>query len=112
MIDSTCGFERVSYMDGFLGYNQIKMYPEDEKNTSFRIQLGVYYYTVMPFGLKNTRATYQRAMSTIFHNHLWKMVESYVDDIAIKSHNKNDHLHDLKTMFDIMQAYQLKMKPT
>ena len=50
-------------------------------------------------------------MSTIFHNHLRKMVECYVDDIAVKSHDKNDHLRDLRTMFDIMWAHQLKMNP-
>ena len=41
MIDTTCDFERMSFMDGFSGYNQIKMYPEDEKHTSFRTSLGV-----------------------------------------------------------------------
>ena len=70
MIDNTCGFERMSFMDGFSGYNQIKMYPDDEKHTSFRIPLGVYCYTVIPFGLKNAGATYQRAMNTIFHEHI------------------------------------------
>jgi len=93
-------------MDGFSGYNQIKMYPEDEKHTLFRILLGVYCYTVMPFGLKNARATYQRAMNTIFHNHLRKMVECYVDDIVVKSRDKNDHLRNLKTMFNIMRAHR------
>ena len=92
-------------MDGFSGYNQIKMYPEDEKHTSFWIPLGVYCYTMMPFGLKNTGATYQRAMSMIFRDHLRKMVECYVDDIAVKSRDKNDHLRDLRTMFDIMRAH-------
>ena len=42
MIDNMCGFERMSFMDGFLGYNQIKVYLEDEKYTSFRTPLGVY----------------------------------------------------------------------
>ena len=42
MIDNTCGFERMSFMDGFSGYNQIKIYPDDEKHTSFRTPLGVY----------------------------------------------------------------------
>jgi len=74
--------------------------------------VGVFCYTVMPFGLKNAGATYQRAMNTIFLSHLRKMVECYVDDIAIKGHDKNDHLRDLKIMFDIMQTYQLKMNPT
>ena len=82
------------------------------QHTSFRTPLGVYYYTVMPFGLKNAGATYQRAMSTIFRNHLRKMEECYFDDIAIKSRDKNDHLRDLRTMFDIMRAHRLKMNPT
>ena len=51
------GFERMSFMDRFSGYNQIKMYPDDEKHTSFRTPLGVYCYTVIPFGLKNAGAT-------------------------------------------------------
>ena len=45
MIDNTCDFERISFMDGFSRYNQIKMYPKDEKHTSFRMPLGVYCYT-------------------------------------------------------------------
>ena len=69
MIDNNCDFERIPFMDGFSRYNQIKMYPEDERHTSFRTPLGVSCYTVMSFGLNNTGATYQRAMSTIFHIH-------------------------------------------
>ena len=92
-------------MDGFSGYNQIKMYPDDEKHTSFKTPLGVFGYTVMPFSLKNTGATYQRAMSTIFFDQLRKTVKCYVDDIAIKNIDKNNHLHDLRTMFDLMRAH-------
>ena len=112
MIDNTCGFERMSFMDGFSGYNQIKMYPDDEKHTSFRTPLGVYCYTVMPFGLKNAGATYQRAMNVIFHEHMCKTVECYFDDIAVKSRTKGDHIADLQTVFEIMRAHQLKMNPT
>ena len=112
MINNTCGFKRMSFMDDFSGYNQIKMYLDDEKHTSFRMLLGVYCYTIMPFGLKNAGATYQRAMSTIFRDHLQKMVECYVDDIAVKSHSKSNHLGDLRTVFDIMWAHQLKMNLT
>ena len=99
-------------MDGVSGYNQIKMYPEDEKHTSFKMPLGVYCYTVMPFGLKNAGATYQRAMNAIFHEYICKTVKCYVDNIAVKSRNKGDHLTDLKRVFDIMRAHQLKMNPT
>ena len=111
MIDNTCGFERMSFIDGFSGYNQIKMYPDDEKHTSFWTPQGVFCYTVIPFGLKNADTTYQRAMTTIFRNHLRKTVECYVDDIAVKSRSKSNHLHDLRVIFDIMRAHQLKMNP-
>ena len=99
-------------MDGYSGYNQIKMYLADENHTSFRTLLGVYCYTVMPFGLKNAGATYQRAMSTIFREHLRKTVECYVDDIAVKSRNKADHLGDLRITFVIMRTHQLRMNLT
>jgi len=112
MIDNTCGFEWISFMDGFFGYNQIKMYPYDEKHTSFRTPLEVYYYTVMPFRLKNAGATYQRVMNANFHKHICKTVDCYVDDITVKSRAKGDHITDLKIVFDIMWAHQLKMNPT
>jgi len=99
-------------MDGFSGYNQIKMYPDDEKHTSFRTLLGVYCYTVMPFGLKNAGEIYQRAMNTTFHEHIRKTVECYVDDIAVKGRAKGDHIAVLKTVFDIMWVHQLRMNPT
>ena len=88
MIDNMCGFEWMPFMDGFSGYNQIKIYPDDEKYTSFRIPQGVYFYTVMPFGLKIAGATYRGAMNTIFYEHIHKTVECYVDDITVKSHAK------------------------
>jgi len=102
----------MSIKDGFSGYNQIKMHPNDEKHTSFRTPLGVYCYTVIPFGLKNARATYQRAMNAIFYEHMRKTVECYVDDIAVKSRTKGNHITDLKTIFDIMRGHQLKMNAT
>lgn len=55
----------MSFLDGFSGYNQIKMDLKDEKHTSFRTPFGVYCYTVMLFELKNAGATYQRALMKI-----------------------------------------------
>jgi len=66
----------------------------------------------MPFELKNAGATYQCAMSIIFHDHLRKTVECYVDDIVVKSRSKSNYHDDLRTMFNILQAHQLKMNPT
>src|SRR3954464_8061577 len=92
MVDNTAGYERMSFMDGFSGYNQIKMHPDDERHTDFRTPLGVFCYTVMPFGLKNVGATYQWAMDKIFSMLTRKTVECYVDDIPVKSRRKGDHL--------------------
>ena len=72
------------------------MYPDDEKHTSFRTPLGVCFYIVMPFGLKNAGATYQRVMNVIFDEHIRKTLECYIDDIAVKSRAKVDHIADLK----------------
>ena len=52
-------------MDGFLGYNQIRMALEDMKKTTFLTMWGTFCYKVMPFRLKNVEATYQREMVTI-----------------------------------------------
>ena len=51
-------------------------------------------------------------MNAIFHEHMRKTVECYVDDIAVKSRIKGNHIADLKTIFEIMRAHQLKMNPT
>ena len=111
MIDNTCGFERMTFMDSFSGYNQIKMHPEDERHTSFRTPFGVYCYTVMPFGLKNAGATYQRAMMKIFQDMQHKTVECYVDDLAVKSKRKEDHLKDLREGFLRLCKHKLRMNP-
>ena len=102
MIDNTCGFERMSFMDGFFGYKQIKIYPDDEKHTSCRTPLGVYCYIVI--GLKNAETTYQRAMNAIFHEHIRKTVECCVDDITMKRRTKGDHMTDLKIAFNIIRG--------
>ncbi|XP_034197970.1 uncharacterized protein LOC117613470 [Prunus dulcis] len=111
MVDATTGHEALSFMDGSSGYNQIKMSPEDEELTAFRTPKGIYCYKVMPFGLKNAGATYQRAMQKIFGDMLHKNVECYVDDLVIKSKRREDHLKDLRTVFNRLRKYQLKMNP-
>src|SRR5204862_3250256 len=111
-VDNTAGYERMSFMERFSGYNQIKMHPGDERHTAFKTPLGVFCYIVMPFGVKNAGATYQRAMDKIFSKLTRKTVECYVDDIAVKSRRKGDHLRDLREVFDLMGAHQLKMNPT
>ena len=85
LVDSIVGHPMLSFMDGFSGYNQILMAPEDMKKTSFITEWGTYCYRVMALGLKNAGATYQRAATTLFHNMMHRDVEVYVDDMIVKS---------------------------
>ena len=66
LVDATTGHEMLSFMDAFSGYNQIPMYELDQEKTAFITNRGLYCYKVMPFGLKNAKATYQRLVNKIF----------------------------------------------
>uniref|UniRef100_A0A2N9I0L2 Integrase catalytic domain-containing protein n=1 Tax=Fagus sylvatica TaxID=28930 RepID=A0A2N9I0L2_FAGSY len=74
LIDSAAGHAMFSFMDGFSGYNQIRMSTRDAEKTAFRTPIGNFYYTVMPFGLKNAGATYQRTMTAMFHDMMHKEI--------------------------------------
>ena len=111
MINATTGYEAMSFMDSLSGHNQIRMAPKDEKLTAFRTPKGIYCYKVMPFGLKNVGTTYQRAMKNIFDGLLHKNVECYVDNLVVKSRNRDDHLKDLRMVFELLRRYQLRMNP-
>ncbi|KAG9453450.1 hypothetical protein H6P81_006354 [Aristolochia fimbriata] len=111
MVDATTGHDALSFMDGSSGYNQIRMDPKDEELTAFRTPKGIFCYKVMPFGLKNAGATYQRAMQNIFDDFLHKRVECYVDDLVVKTKLRADHLLDLRAVFERLRRFQLKMNP-
>ena len=85
LINSTAGNTMFFFMDGFSGYNQIRMAPRDVEKNAFRTPLGNFYYIVMPFGLKNAGTTYQCMMTAIFHDMMHRELEDYVDDIVVKS---------------------------
>ena len=91
LVDSTVGHAMLSFMDRFSGYNQILLAPEDIEKTSFITELGTYCYRVMPFGLKNAGATYQRAATAQFHDMMHRDVEVYVDDMIVKSRDRVIH---------------------
>ena len=111
LVDITAGHPMLSLMDGFFGYNQILMAPEDMEKTSFITEWGTYYYRVMPFGLKNARATYQRAATTLFHDMMHRDVEVYVDDMIVKSRDRANHLAALQRFFERIRQFRLKLNP-
>ncbi|XP_038996868.1 uncharacterized protein LOC120121584, partial [Hibiscus syriacus] len=112
LVDNTAGHALFSFMDGFSGYNQIKMDPEDMEKTTFVTMWGTFCYKVMPFGLKNAGATYQRAMVTLFHDMMHRDIEVYVDDMIAKSQTGEEHVKVLRKLFLRLRKYQLKLNPT
>ena len=67
---------------------------------------------MMPFGLKNAGATYQRLMNKMFTHQIGRNVQVYVDDMLVKSLHENDHLNDLQETFDTLRSYNMKLNPS
>ncbi|KAK2389329.1 hypothetical protein QL285_062925 [Trifolium repens] len=113
LVDSAAGFEFLSMLDGYSGYKQIFIAEEDVSKTAFRCPgaLGTYEWVVMPFGLKNAGATYQRAMNSMFHDFIDTFMQVYIDDIIIKSSSEDSHLLYLRQSFERMRKHGLKMNP-
>jgi ribonuclease HI len=111
LVDNAARNATYSFMDGFSGYNQIRMAEEDKEKTTFVTPWGTFCYKVMPFGLKNAGATYQRAMVTLFHDLMHQEVEVYVDDILAKSKKEEDHVQVLRRLFERLRKFQLKLNP-
>ena len=112
LVDNTARFSLFSFMDGFSGYNQIKMAAEDMEKTTFITLWGTFCYKVMPFGLKNAGATYQRAMVALFHDMMHKEIEVYVDDMIAKYESEEEHLVNLRRLFERLQKFKLRLNPT
>jgi hypothetical protein len=97
-------------MDGFSGYNQIQIKPEDQHKTTFICPWGTFAYRKMPFGLKNARATFQRAMSFGFHD-LKHIVKAYLDDLASRSRKRTDHPTHLRLIFERSHYFWIHLNP-
>lgn len=99
ILQSVDGSELMYFLDGFSGYNQILVHPDDRLKTTFRIKWGTYAYQKMPFGLINIGATFQRVMDIAFKGMINKIVVIYLDDITVYSKKRNNHLYNLKQIF-------------
>ena len=84
---------------------------EDMEKTSFITPWGTYCCKVMPFGLKNAGAIYQRVATTLLHDLTHKEVEVYVDDIIVKSKDREGHILVLRKFFERIQYYKLRLNP-
>ena len=103
LVDSTVGHKLLTFMNAFSRYNQIKLAEEDQEKTAFIISQGLYCYKIMPFGLKNANATYQRLVNKMFNKQIGRNIEVYVDDMLVKSKEELTHLDDLKKTFTTLR---------
>jgi hypothetical protein len=109
VVDSTVGYDLLCFLDCYSGYHQIAIKEEDQEKTAFIID--AYCYTMMSFGLKNTGPTYQRAIQAFFKKQLNKNVESYVDDVVVKTRNSDTLTADLEETFASLREYRWKLNP-
>jgi hypothetical protein len=111
LINNAYGHRVISFLDGNAGYNQIFIAKEDMSKMAFRCPdfIGLFEWVVMTFGLKNVGATYQRAMTLIFHDLLGIILEIYIDDVIVKSDSIDNHLADLCLALERMCRYGLKI---
>jgi hypothetical protein len=110
IIDECAGCEAFSFMESFLGYNQIQIKPKDQHKKTFVCRWGTFTYRKMPFDLKNAGAIFQQAMSFSFHD-LKHIVEAYLDDLASRSRKRTDHTTHLRLIFEHCRYFQIHLNP-
>ena len=109
LVDFIARHQLLSFMDAFSGCNQIRMHEANQEKTSFVISQGLFYYKMMPFGLKNVGATYQGLMNKMFAQQMGRNVQVYMDDMLVKSRKEEDHLENLRETFDTLRSYNMKL---
>jgi hypothetical protein len=106
------GCARLSFLDAYSRYNQIKLKKEDKEKTAFITPYNIFCYQVMPFGLKNAGATYQRMMLNCLGSQIGRNIQVYIDDVVITMRKEESFINDLKETFDNLDRYKLKLNPT
>lgn len=111
LVDFTAGHALMSFMDAYSGFHQIPLWKKDQEKTAFVTDQGLYYYTVMPFGLKNAPATFQRMMNSVFYDQIGRNVEAYIDDMIVKLKLQTDHLTELRETFTTLRRHKVMLNP-
>ena len=111
VLERVAGKKAYSFLDGFLGYNQVSIKVEDQHKTAFATEWGIYAYRVMPFGLTNAPATFQRLMSHAFREYLHKFLEIFMDDLCVHSGDRGEHIDHLRKVFEKCRVYRICLNP-
>jgi hypothetical protein len=108
VLENVGGQEAYSFTNGFLGYHQIKIAPEDRYKTTFATEWGSYQYTVMPFGLKNAPKFFLRVVIVSFKEFIHQFLEVYLDDWTVYNLLK-DHVEVLRLMLERCNKCQISL---
>ena len=111
IVDASVRHGMLSFLDAFFGYHQIPMYPPDVEKTTFITPRGLYRFNVMPFGLKNVGATYQRLVTKIFWPLIARTMEVYINDMLLKTKERPDHTKHLQETFELLRTNGMKLNP-
>ncbi|GJW63160.1 reverse transcriptase domain-containing protein [Tanacetum coccineum] len=98
MLERLAGNEFYCFLDGFSGYFQIPIDPQDQEKTTFTCPYGTFAYRRMPFGLCNAPCTFQRCMMAIFHDMIEKTMEVFMDDFSVFGESFDSCLSNLEKM--------------
>ncbi|XP_073367841.1 uncharacterized protein [Aegilops tauschii subsp. strangulata] len=109
VIDSTAGYELLSFLDAYNGYHQIRLDPADRLKTAFITLFGTLCYITMTFVLRNAGATFQRCMQKCLLKELGRNTNVYVDDIVVKTEKRITLLEDLKETFANLRRFLIKI---
>ncbi len=111
-LDALRGSQYFSTLDLYSGYWQVKMDPADIDKTAFVTRQGLFRFTVMPFGLCNALATFERLMELVLSGLNWKIFLIYLDDVIVYGGNFHDSLDRLKIVWQRIREANLKLKPS
>jgi hypothetical protein len=109
VLDRLHGARYFSLIDAKSGYWQFPILESDKQKTAFSSFLGLFEFEVMPFGLANAPASFQRAMDLIFNGLSWDYVLIYLDDIMVFSTTFEEHLQQLQMVFDKLASSKLHL---
>lgn len=110
-LDALAGAQWFSTIDLKSGYHQVLMAEEDKAKTAFSFGQGLWQFKVMPFGLCNAPATFERLMERVLEGLLWKAALVYLDDVLVYGNSFEEELSRLETVFQRMQKASLKLNP-
>jgi len=110
-LETLAGARWFSTLDLASGYWQIKMRGKDKAKTAFSSHLGLYHFNVMPFGLSNAPATFERLMDNVLGALKWKKCLCYLDDVIVFGENFENALENLRLVFTQFRQANLTLKP-